>query len=82
MNYLTFADLVARGIVSNRTTLMRWQRDQGFPTGQLNGPNSRRFSEDEILNWLASRPKQSDSKVARRRLGKPAAVSADRTAAS
>jgi len=58
MNYLSFNDLVARGIVANRVTLSRWIRDQGFPAGQLLGPNSRRFPEDQVNAWLAARPQQ------------------------
>jgi predicted DNA-binding transcriptional regulator AlpA len=56
MNYLSFNDLVARGIVANRVTLGRWIRDQGFPAGRLLGPNSRRWPEHEIDAWLAARP--------------------------
>jgi predicted DNA-binding transcriptional regulator AlpA len=53
---LRFADLVALGIVNNRPTLQNWIRDRGFPPGQLTGPNSRTWSEDEVQRWLARRP--------------------------
>jgi predicted DNA-binding transcriptional regulator AlpA len=53
---LRFADLLALGIVKNRVTLQNWIRDQGFPRGQLTGPNSRTWDEGEIQAWLDSRP--------------------------
>ena len=43
-----FKDLKERGIVSNRVTLQRRIKDQGFPPGFLLGPNSRAWTEDEI----------------------------------
>jgi predicted DNA-binding transcriptional regulator AlpA len=49
-------DLVALGIVTNRVTLGNWIRDRGFPPGQLTGPNSRTWTEDEVQAWLDSRP--------------------------
>ncbi len=55
MRYLKFSDLRERGIVPNRTTLARWQRNLGFPIGFLIGPNSRVFPEREVLAWLAKR---------------------------
>jgi predicted DNA-binding transcriptional regulator AlpA len=53
---LRYADLLALGIVSNRVTLANWIRDRGFPRGQLTGPNSRTWSEDEVQAWIDSRP--------------------------
>jgi predicted DNA-binding transcriptional regulator AlpA len=53
---LRYADLLALGIVNNRTTLKNWIRDRGFPLGQLTGPNSRTWGEDEVEAWLAVRP--------------------------
>jgi hypothetical protein len=56
--WLSFGDLNARGIVKNWQTLGAWQRDPNirFPKGVLFGPSSRRWSEDEINEWLAARP--------------------------
>ena len=54
--YLRYADLKAAGIVRNRMTLHRWIRKLGFPKGILLGPNTRAWSEVEVLNWLKSRP--------------------------
>ena len=61
MKLLSFHDLRAAGIVANRTTLMRWQRDHGFPTGRLCGPNSRRWTEEEIQAWVSARPQIRES---------------------
>jgi predicted DNA-binding transcriptional regulator AlpA len=66
---LRFAHLLALGIVNNRVTLRNWIRNLGFPPGQLTGPNSRSWAEDEIEAWLAARPTapKPPPKVKRRR---------------
>jgi predicted DNA-binding transcriptional regulator AlpA len=53
---LRYADLKALGIVNNRPTLANWIKDRGFPRGQLTGPNSRTWDEDEVQRWLDNRP--------------------------
>jgi predicted DNA-binding transcriptional regulator AlpA len=53
---LRFADLLALGLVNNRETLKNWIKKRGFPPGQLTGPNSRTWGEDEVRAWLDSRP--------------------------
>jgi predicted DNA-binding transcriptional regulator AlpA len=53
---LRYADLRALGVVTNRVTLNNWIRDLGFPRGQLTGPNSRTWGEDEVQAWIAKRP--------------------------
>jgi predicted DNA-binding transcriptional regulator AlpA len=53
---LRYRDLVERGIVRNRPTLRNWIRDRGFPPGQLTGPNTRTWCEDEVQEYLDSRP--------------------------
>ena len=50
---LRFPDLVALGVVRNRTCLYNWIRDRGFPRGILIGPNSRAWPEDEVQSWIA-----------------------------
>lgn len=55
---LRYADLLALGIVKNRTTLGNWIRDRGFPTGKLTGPNSRTWGEGEVEEWHATRPSE------------------------
>ena len=53
---LRFADLKARGIVSNWPTLKLWIEKENFPPGIKLGPNSRAWPEAEVEEWLASRP--------------------------
>jgi len=53
---LRYYDLEASGIVNNRVTLNNWIKKQGFPTGQLTGPNSRTWGEAEVEAWLKCRP--------------------------
>jgi predicted DNA-binding transcriptional regulator AlpA len=53
---LRYADLVALGIVRNRVTLANWIQKQGFPPGQMTGPNSRTWDEGEVKRWLGNRP--------------------------
>jgi hypothetical protein len=53
---LRYADLHASGVVNNRVTLSNWIRDLGFPAGQLTGPNTRTWGEDEVDAWVRSRP--------------------------
>jgi predicted DNA-binding transcriptional regulator AlpA len=51
-----FNDLVAAGIVQNRTTLLRLIDGGNFPPGMLIGRNTRAWRLDELEAWLASRP--------------------------
>ena len=53
--FLRFADLKARGIVSNWMTLRRWIEREGFPPGVKLGPNTRAWPEFDIDEWLAGR---------------------------
>jgi hypothetical protein len=53
---LRFSDLKDRGIVSNYVTLARWIEREGFPPGFMMGPNTRAWRENEVEEWLASRP--------------------------
>jgi hypothetical protein len=53
---LRFKDLQARGIVKNWMTLKRWIEKEGFPPGIKLAANTRAFPEDEVNEWLASRP--------------------------
>jgi predicted DNA-binding transcriptional regulator AlpA len=81
---LRYADLVARGIVSNRTTLQNWQKKHDFPPGQLIGPNSRSWDEAEVEAWLASRPtapkKGTPKSPGRPRKAKPEIAASSTTA--
>jgi hypothetical protein len=53
---LRYSDLKERGIVNNRVTLKGWIQRIGFPEGQMTGPNTRTWGEDEVEDWLVSRP--------------------------
>jgi hypothetical protein len=59
---LRFADLKARGIISNGMTLKRWIDHEGFPPGIRLGPNSRAWDEAKVAEWLASRPSGGTTK--------------------
>ncbi|WP_028731633.1 helix-turn-helix transcriptional regulator [Rhizobium leguminosarum] len=51
-----FSHLKARRVVNNWPQLRRLIHDQGFPPGMLIGPNTRAWREDEVEDWLDSRP--------------------------
>jgi CP4-57 regulatory protein AlpA len=55
-NLLRFSDLKAHGVVANWVTLLRWIEHEGFPPGRKLGPNTRCWNQDEIEQWIASRP--------------------------
>ena len=57
--WLRFADLKARNIVRNHTTLSRWIRKLDFPPGVMIGPNSRAWTEEEIEEYEAKRRRAS-----------------------
>ena len=53
---LKFADLKERRIAENHPHLKELIDKWGFPSGFWTGPNSHRWWEDEIENWLNARP--------------------------
>jgi predicted DNA-binding transcriptional regulator AlpA len=53
---IRFSDLFERKIVKNWPTLKRWVEREGFPPGKMIGPNTRAWTEEEVNEWLASRP--------------------------
>ena len=63
---LRFRDLQERGIIPNWPTLKARVRDHGFPPGRKLGPNTRAWTEQEVDDWLASRP-SAKKPVPRRR---------------
>lgn len=56
MKLLRFVDLVAMGVFTNRMSLKRAIDNQNFPVGFLVTPNARAWREDEVFDWLATRP--------------------------
>lgn len=56
LKLLRFHDIKAAGIVNNRVTLAEWVEKHNFPPGRYLGPNTRVWTEQEISDWLASRP--------------------------
>ncbi len=59
--FLRFPDLRDRRIVENRTQLKRLQVRENFPVGILLAANTRAWTEDEILEWLATRKAHRDA---------------------
>ena len=53
---LRFADLKARKIATTYTVVTRLVENEGFPPGRLLSPNCRVWTEEEIADWLATRP--------------------------
>jgi predicted DNA-binding transcriptional regulator AlpA len=54
--WLRFAQLQQRGIVKSWPQLKRLQEKYGFPKGRMISPNVRAWPEDEVDEYLASRP--------------------------
>jgi predicted DNA-binding transcriptional regulator AlpA len=50
------ADLEKLGISDSYQRTKHLEETQGFPRGRLLGPNTRVRTDDEILEWLDSRP--------------------------
>ena len=69
---LRFSDLEQRKIVPNRTTRKRWEETEGFPPGRLLGPATRVWTEEEIAEWLASRPQENETTIANCRAARAA----------
>lgn len=64
MRLYRYPDLVAKKILTNRVTLARWQRDNGFPQSIRLGPNSIAFSADEVDAWVLLRAGAKSSQAA------------------
>ena len=68
---LRFSDLKSRNIVRNSPTLLRWIDKHGFPPGRYIGPNSRTWTEEEVEQYLASRPSaRTNGEAQDQRVGK------------
>ena len=58
---ITFGDLKARGIFTNRMTLMRGSISR-LPPGIMITPNRRAWSEAEVERWLAAAPSTTSAR--------------------
>lgn len=56
MKFLHWSDLEERGYFRSKMTLKRAISDLGFPPGILITGNRRAYPEQEVLDWIASRP--------------------------
>jgi|HubBroStandDraft_3_1064219.scaffolds.fasta_scaffold1049235_1 hypothetical protein len=54
--WLRFADLKGRGVVNSWPALKLKIKKQGFPAGRMLGPNTRAWTEEEVVEWEDSRP--------------------------
>ncbi len=52
---LTSRDLVERGYVTNDMDRKRKTDNEDFPPGFMWGPNSRRWREHEVVEWVERR---------------------------
>jgi hypothetical protein len=59
---LRFSDLKARRIVHNRPQLKNLQMREGFPLGRWMSANSRVWTEEEVIDWIESRPEATENK--------------------
>jgi prophage regulatory protein len=59
---LRYPDLVARGIVNNRTTLFRWIAAGIFPRPMKIGPASNAWRERDIDEWIERRAREAEGR--------------------
>ena len=64
--FLRLKDLEERGIAKTHQAVRHMQIHHGFPLGRLLGPGTRVWTEDEINEWLASRPVEVSEQARRR----------------
>jgi predicted DNA-binding transcriptional regulator AlpA len=64
--FLRLKNLEERGIAKTHQAVRHMQIHQGFPLGRLLGPGTRVWTEDEINEWLASRPVEVSEQARRR----------------
>ena len=71
--WLRFGDLKARNVVKSWAQLKRLVENYGFPPGRMLSPNVRAWTDDEIDEWLETRPIEGPPPrgVARTRRGNP-----------
>jgi predicted DNA-binding transcriptional regulator AlpA len=49
-------EVIAMGVAGSRPTLDRLIKNFGFPPGRLVSPNRRAWTEEEIAEWVSTRP--------------------------
>jgi len=54
---------VAKIFGISRATVYRWEKEGDFPSRRVIGPNTVRWSEKEIADWILSRPDASTTSV-------------------
>jgi predicted DNA-binding transcriptional regulator AlpA len=64
--FLRLKNLEERGIAKTHQAVRHMQIHHGFPLGRLLGPGTRVWTEDEINEWLASRPVEVSEQARRR----------------
>ena len=64
--FLRLKNLEERGIAKTHQAVRHMQIHHGFPLGRLLGPGTRVWTEDEINEWLASRPVEPSEQTRRR----------------
>jgi hypothetical protein len=64
--FLCRKNLEERGIAKTNQAVRHIQIHHGFPLGRLLGPGMRVWTEDEINEWLASRPVEISERARRR----------------
>jgi predicted DNA-binding transcriptional regulator AlpA len=60
LRLLRYRHLKERHVVENWAQLQRLIKQQGFPAGRLLGPNTRVWTEDEVVDWVSTRPVTRD----------------------
>jgi len=56
---LSFKELKDQGVVNNMTQLHRLIKNRNFPNGFLLSANARRWTEEEVANWVEARRRNS-----------------------
>jgi predicted DNA-binding transcriptional regulator AlpA len=64
--FLRLKNLEELGIAKSHQAVRHMQMHYGFPLGRLLGPGTRVWTEDEINEWLASRPVEPSEQTRQR----------------
>jgi predicted DNA-binding transcriptional regulator AlpA len=80
--WLRFPDLKARNIVKSWAQLRRLTEKYEFPRGRMLSPNVRAWTDDEIDEWLESRPVEGPPPRGAAKVRRDRARKAERTASA